>query len=81
MQDVIFEKVEDGEVFVDENLEKATKIENEIKKLTTDFCRIYDSADIDKHLRRFDVANKKHESAQKIKQKINKLKDELYRLK
>ncbi len=81
MQDVIFEKVEDGEVFVDENLEKATKIENEIKKLTIDFCRIYDSADIDKHLRRFDVANKKHESAQKIKQKINKLKDELYRLK
>lgn len=81
MQDVIFKQVFSGVVFEDEHFDEATKLENKIEKLTEDFVRTYDSADIDKHLRRFDIANKKHESAQKIKQKINKLKDELYRLK
>lgn len=81
MEDVIFEQVDEGDIFVDDNLAKATKIENEIRKLTTDFVRIYDSADIDKLLRRFDSSNKKHESAQKVKKRINKLKDELYLLK
>lgn len=81
MEDVIFEQVDEGDVFVDDNFAKATKIENEIRKLTTDFVRIYDSADIDKLLRRFDSSNKKHESAQKVKKRINKLKDELYLLK
>lgn len=81
MDDVIFEQVTEGEVFVDEHLKEGTKLENEIRKLVADHSRLYDEADIDKHLRRFDSANSKRTSARKVKDKINKLKDKLYLLK
>lgn len=81
MSDVIFEQVNEGEIFVDENEKEGTKLENEIRRLVCDFARIYDEADIDKHLRRFDSANKKRTSAKKVKDKINKMKDKLYLLK
>lgn len=81
MDDVIFEQVNEGEIFVDENLKEGTKLENEIRKLVADHSRLYDEIFIDKDLRRFDSANKKRDAAKKVKNKINKLKDKLYLLK
>ncbi|WP_296864472.1 hypothetical protein [uncultured Methanobrevibacter sp.] len=81
MEDAIFEKVKEGTIFVDDNIVEGTRLENEIKKFTIDFVRTYDSADIDKSLKRYDSYNKKHEAAQKLKKQINEMKNKLYLLK
>ena len=81
MDDIIFIEASDAELFVDVHKDKGEKLEKQIKDLVTDYARLYDEADIDKQLGRFDQSNRKRTAAKNVKKKINKLKDELYNLK